>query len=166
MGLILNSYFCGCYFNKEFCQLPAQYLFCNLLQLQVISRSPLLFVDLCQMHFSLNCSFQVIESDHFFTLVFSFYNFSFKEDTGHFYGPVGGQFLLSPSCMVRNTSSTRALVFSVTSGTFFAFDNGEQQWQLDLYQPVQKGNSPLRQHGSKWKIQRVLLRCFPSNMKV
>ena len=49
LSLILNSYFRGYYFNKEFCQLPAQY--------------------------------QVIESDHFFILVFSCYNFPFKEDT-------------------------------------------------------------------------------------
>ena len=39
--LILNSYFCGCHFNKEFCQITALYLFCNFLQLQVMSRSPL-----------------------------------------------------------------------------------------------------------------------------
>ena len=52
--VFLNS---GCHFNKEFCQLLAQYLFCNFLQLQVMSRSPLVFVDLCQIHFLLNYTF-------------------------------------------------------------------------------------------------------------
>ena len=81
LQLLLNSYCCGCFLKKDFCQLPAQYLFCKFMQLQVISRSLPVLVDLCQIHFSVSYSSQVIENDHFFTLVFSCYNFSFKEDT-------------------------------------------------------------------------------------
>ena len=44
-------------------------------------QKPVVFVDLCQIHFSLNYSFQVIEIDQLFTLVVCCYNFSFKEET-------------------------------------------------------------------------------------
>ena len=40
-----------------------------------------MFVDLCKIHFSLNYSSQVIDSDHVFTLIFTCHKFSFKEDT-------------------------------------------------------------------------------------